>query len=83
MRSRRRTMTAALLGALAALALAGPAHALVVGDKAPDFTLPAPGGKQVKLTDKNGVVRWMKIQDNALDLLKPEEILQALKQVGG
>jgi len=54
MRSRRRTVTAALLGALLALALAGPAHALGVGDKAPDFTLAAPGGKQVKLGDLTG-----------------------------
>ena len=50
MRARPR-VTAALLGALAWLALAGPAHALAVGDKAPDFSLPAPGGKTVKLSD--------------------------------
>ena len=28
-----------------------PVAALEVGQKAPDFTLPAPGGKQVKLSD--------------------------------
>jgi hypothetical protein len=28
-----------------------PVAALVVGQKAPDFTLAAPGGKQVKLSD--------------------------------
>jgi thioredoxin-dependent peroxiredoxin len=39
------------LGLLALLATAGPAAALEVGQKAPDFTLPAPGGKQVKLSE--------------------------------
>ena len=38
----------------AALLLAGAAEALEVGQKAPDFTLAAPGGKQVKLSDMLG-----------------------------
>jgi hypothetical protein len=42
-------LVAALL--LASLALASPVTALEVGQKAPDFTLAAPGGKQVKLSD--------------------------------
>ena len=37
-----------------ALMLAGPVEALQVGDKAPDFALNAPGGKQVKLSDLLG-----------------------------
>ena len=65
MRARRRPVTAALLGAVISLALAGPAHALAVGDKAPDFTLPAPGGKPVKLSEltaKGPVVLYTFIQ---------------------
>jgi peroxiredoxin Q/BCP len=52
MRGRRRpaVVPALLLG----LALAGPAAALEVGQKAPDFTLAAPGGKQVKLSELTG-----------------------------
>jgi hypothetical protein len=42
-------LVAALL--LTGLALASPVTALEVGQKAPDFTLAAPGGKQVKLSD--------------------------------
>ncbi len=55
----------AAVGALAGLVLAGPAAALDVGQKAPDFTLPAPGGKQVKLSDltaKGPVVLYTFIQ---------------------
>ncbi len=51
MRRLRPVASVALLVALASLVLAGPAYALAVGDKAPDFTLPAPGGKPVKLSD--------------------------------
>jgi hypothetical protein len=36
---------------VAVLAALTPAHGLEVGQKAPDFTLAAPGGKQVKLTE--------------------------------
>lgn len=47
----RRIALSVLAGALAGLLPAAPARALEVGQKAPDFTLAAPGGKQVKLTD--------------------------------
>ena len=64
MRTPRRIIPALLI-ALAALLLAGPAGALEVGQKAPDFTLAAPGGKQVKLSDltaKGPVVIYTFIQ---------------------
>ncbi len=32
--------------------------------------------------DRQGIVRYAKVMDNALDLLKPEDILQAFKTSG-
>jgi len=43
-----------LASALLSLVLAGPAAALEVGQKAPDFTLAGPGGKQIKLSEMVG-----------------------------
>jgi hypothetical protein len=42
-----------LLGGVAFLlcVLVGPANAVDIGQKAPDFTLTAPGNKQVRLAD--------------------------------
>lgn len=34
------------------------------------------------IIDRQGVVRWQKIQANPLDLLKPEEVLKAFKDSG-
>ena len=50
---------------LAGLVVAGPAAALDVGQKALEFALAAPGGKQVKLSDltaKGPVVLYVFIQ---------------------
>ncbi len=51
--------------AMATLILVVEARALEVGQPAPDFTLTAPGGKQIKLTDllaKGPVVIYTFIQ---------------------
>ncbi len=34
------------------------------------------------VVDRQGVVRYQKIQPNALDLLNPEDVLKALKESG-
>jgi hypothetical protein len=62
---RRPHIALVLVGVLAGLMLAGAAQALDVGDKAPDFTLAGPGGKQVKLSEltaKGPVVLYTFIQ---------------------
>jgi len=54
MKYSRKMLCGVLLGTLVGLMCAGPANALEVGQKAPDFTLTAPGNKQVKLADLLG-----------------------------
>lgn len=34
------------------------------------------------ILDRQGIVRWVKMMDNPLDLLQPEEVLKALKESG-
>ena len=43
-----------LASALLSLVLVGPAAALEVGQKAPDFTIAGTGGKQIKLSEMVG-----------------------------
>jgi hypothetical protein len=65
MRRRGSLIGGLVAGALAGLLLAGVSSALEVGQKAPDFTLAGPGGKQVKLADltaKGPVVIYTFIQ---------------------
>ncbi len=65
MRGQHHRVVVLAAAVLATVALAGPASALQVGDKAPDFTLPAAGGQQVKLSDltsKGPVVLYTFIQ---------------------
>ena len=50
----RRIIRGVVLTTVACLLLASTVQALQVGQKAPDFTLPAPDGKQVKLDDLLG-----------------------------
>ena len=53
------------LGLLAVLLAAGTAQALEVGEKAPEFSLPGPGNKPVKLSEltaKGPVVLYTVIQ---------------------
>ena len=54
MRERGSLILGILMVVIAGLICAGPASAIEIGQKAPDFTLAAPGGKQVKLTDLLG-----------------------------
>jgi hypothetical protein len=54
MKTSGKTLCGVLLGVVAGVFLAGSASALEVGQKAPDFTLTAPGNKQVRLADLLG-----------------------------
>ena len=62
---RRTALRGVLLALTIVLAMAGAAGAIEVGQKAPEFTLAAPDGKQVKLGDllaKGPVVVYTFIQ---------------------
>ena len=57
-----------------------PAYgAMVTDEKSPIYRY---AKRTYFILDRNGIVRWAKIQANALDLLKPEEVLKALKESG-
>ena len=50
--------------------------AMVTDEKSPIYRY---AKRAYFVIDKNGVVKYVKVMDNALDLLKPEEVLAALK----
>jgi peroxiredoxin len=57
-----------------------PAYgALVTDEKSPIFRY---AKRAYFVIDKNGVVKWAKVQENALDLLDPAEVLKALRESG-
>jgi peroxiredoxin len=53
--------------------------ALVTDEKSPIFRY---AKRAYYVIDRNGVIRYMKVQHNALDLLDPAEVLKALKDSG-
>jgi peroxiredoxin len=53
--------------------------AMVTDEKSPIYRY---AKRAYFILDKNGVVRWVKVQANALDLLESEEVLKALKASG-
>ena len=53
--------------------------ALVTDAKSPLYRH---GKRAYFVVDRNGVVRWMKIQDNPLELLAPDEVLQVVRKLG-
>ena len=57
-----------------------PAYGALVTDKASPIYRYAK--RAYFVVDRRGILRWKKIQDNPLDLLKTEEILEALRKHG-
>jgi peroxiredoxin len=57
-----------------------PAYgALVTDEKSPIYRY---AKRAYFVIDRTGTVKWVKVQDNPLDLLKPEDVLKALKDSG-
>jgi peroxiredoxin len=57
-----------------------PAYdALVTDEKSPIYRY---AKRAYFILDKNGTVRWAKVQANPLDLLNTEDVLRALKESG-
>jgi len=57
-----------------------PAYdAMVTDEKSPIYRY---ARRAYFILDRQGVVRYVKIQENPLDLLNPEDVLKALKETG-
>ncbi len=56
-----------------------PAYgAIITDEKSPMYRY---GQRAYFILARDGTVKWIKILDNPLDILQPEEVLAALKQV--
>jgi peroxiredoxin len=53
--------------------------ALVVDERSPIYRY---AKRAYFILDRQGTVRYVRVQANSLDLMKPEEVLQALQSVG-
>jgi peroxiredoxin len=53
--------------------------ALVTDEKSPIYRY---AKRAYFVIDRQGVVRYVKVMDNPLDLLQPDDLLKALKQSG-
>jgi peroxiredoxin len=57
-----------------------PAYdALVMDEKSPIYRY---GKRAYFILDKQGTIKYIKVMDNPLDLLAPEDVLKALKESG-
>ena len=57
-----------------------PAYgAMVTDEKSPIFRY---AKRAYVILDREGIVRFVKIQDNPLDLLEPDDVLKALRESG-
>ena len=57
-----------------------PAYgAMVTDEKSPIYRY---AKRAYFVIDRQGIVRYAKVMDNALDLMKPDELLKALKESG-
>jgi len=54
-------------------------NALVTDEQSPAYRY---GKRAYFILDRQGVVRYKKVMDNPLDLLKPDDVLRVLKESG-